>query len=72
MITEQIQCALLGSAMCAAAASGIYPTIQDAQKAMGNGFEKKYTPDPANVEKYKILYEKYSKLGEFVEKEITE
>lgn len=62
----------LGAAIFAATAAGIYPTIEEAQKAMGNGFEKEYHPIPENTEKYKILYEKYSKLGEFVEERLTD
>jgi L-ribulokinase len=36
---------------------------------MGKGFEKEYMPIPENVEKYKILYAKYERLGELIEKE---
>ena len=35
---------------------------------MGSGFEKEYRPIKANAEKYAALYEKYSKLGGFIEK----
>jgi len=64
------QACALGSAMAAAVVGGIYTTIEEAQKAMGSGFEKEYIPEPEKAEKYRILYEKYSKLGEFVEKEL--
>ncbi|MCK4249223.1 MAG: ribulokinase [Candidatus Omnitrophica bacterium] len=63
------QACALGSAMCAAVSAGIYGTVAEAQQAMGNGFETKYSPIPENAQKYKVLYERYSKLGEFVEKE---
>ena len=33
------------------------------------GFDKVYHPVPENVRKYQLLYEKYNKLGEFVEGE---
>lgn len=65
------QACALGSAMAAAAASGIYPDISSAQKAMGSGFEKVYQPNPENAQKYKKIYEKYSRLCEFIEKEFT-
>jgi len=65
------QACALGSAMAAAVVGGIYATIEGAQKAIGSGFEKEYIPEPEKAEKYRILYEKYSKLGEFVEKELT-
>ena len=67
--TEQA-CAL-GAAMFAATAAGLYPTIEKAQKAMGNGFEKEYRPKPENAEKYKAAFEKYSKLGSFIENQLT-
>ena len=65
------QAVALGSAMAAATAAGIYPTIEAAQKAMGNGFEKIYQPFPKNAEKYKQIYKRYSKLCDFVENEFT-
>ena len=69
LVARSEQACALGTAMAAATVAGLYPTVQDAQKAMGNGFEKEYHPNKANAEKYKILYEKYSLLGTFVEKE---
>ena len=68
-VASSDQTTAIGSAMAAATAAGLYPRIEDAQKAMGCGFEKEYCPDPQTVEKYKILYERYLRLGEFVEKE---
>jgi L-ribulokinase len=64
------QACALGAAMCAAAASGVHPTLLQAQKAMACGFEKPYKPDPENVKKYEELYGRYSKLGAFVESSI--
>jgi len=64
------QACALGSAMAAAVVGGIYATMEGAQKAIGSGFEKEYIPEPEKAEKYRIVYEKYSKLGEFVEKEL--
>jgi L-ribulokinase len=66
--TEQT-CAF-GAAMFAAVVAGIYPKVEEAQKAMGKGFEKEYFPVAANVEKYTQIYEKYLKIGEFTEKEL--
>lgn len=62
------QTCAMGSAMAAAVVSGIYKNIPDAQKAMGKGFEKEYTPDPVRAGKYNILYSKYKNLGSFIEK----
>jgi L-ribulokinase len=64
------QTCALGAAMFAATLAGIYPAVEDAKKAMGSGMETEYPPNPENAEKYKILYERYLKLGDFVENEI--
>jgi L-ribulokinase len=66
-VARSEQACALGAAMCAAVAAGIHPTLQQAQKAMGNGFELEYRPKPENAKRYLDLYEKYSKLGAFVE-----
>jgi L-ribulokinase len=57
------QCVALGAAMFAAVASGIYATVEEAQKAMGQGFEKEYQPIPKNVARYQDIYKEYQKLG---------
>jgi L-ribulokinase len=69
LVARSEQACALGSAMAAAVVGGIYPTIIDAQQAMGNGFETEYTPIASNALKYKNLYDQYSRLGELVEKE---
>ena len=66
--TEQT-CAF-GAAMFASVVAGIYSKVEDAQKAMGKGFEKEYFPNTENAEKYAQIYLKYLKLGEFTEKEL--
>jgi len=65
------QAVALGSAIAAATACGLYPTIEAAQKTMGSGFEKVYQPNPENAARYQKIYEKYSKLCEFIENEFT-
>jgi L-ribulokinase len=67
LVARSEQACALGSAMAAATVAGLYPTVLDAQKAMGNGFEKEYKPNPENAKKYKELYEKYGKIGAFIE-----
>ncbi len=57
----------LGSAMAASVAAGIYSTTAEAQKKMGGGIESEYRPIPENVAKYKKMYEKYRRLGNFIE-----
>ena len=66
--TEQT-CAF-GAAMFAAVVAGIYPRVEDAQKAMGQGFEKEYFPNPQNAEIYANIYLKYQKIGAFTEEEL--
>ena len=65
--TEQT-CAF-GAAMFAAVIAGIYSNVEEAQKAMGKGFEKTYIPILENVNEYSKIYNKYLKLGEFSEQE---
>jgi len=66
--TEQT-CAF-GAAMFASVVAGIYLRVEDAQQAMGKGFEKEYFPNQANAEKYAEIYLKYLKIGKFTEKEL--
>jgi L-ribulokinase len=66
-VARSEQACALGSAMAAAVVAGIYSTTAEAQKKMGGGIETEYFPIPENVEKYKVLYEKYKKFGKFIE-----
>jgi L-ribulokinase len=69
LVAKSEQACALGSAMAAATVAGLYPTVLDAQKAMGNGYETEYKPNPENVKKYKELYDKYGRIGAFIESE---
>jgi L-ribulokinase len=62
--TEQT-CAF-GAAMFAAVVGGVYTKVEDAQKAMGKGFEKEYLPNSAHVKKYAEIYRKYESMGKFI------
>ncbi|QIA07691.1 ribulokinase [Draconibacterium halophilum] len=66
-VARSEQACALGTAMAAAVAAGVYKNLGDAQAKMGGGFEMEYHPIPENVEKYKELYEKYNRLGKFIE-----
>ncbi|MCD8102000.1 MAG: ribulokinase, partial [Alistipes sp.] len=66
-VAKTVETCATGAAMCASVAAGIHPDIETAQKAMGQGFEKTYTPVPANVEIYDRLYGEYLRLGKFTE-----
>lgn len=61
-VVKSEQVCALGSAMFAATASGIYKTIQEAQKAMASGMEIEYRPEKQKNEIYEQLYEKYIRL----------
>lgn len=67
VVTSEQTCAL-GAAMYAAVVAGIYPTVNDAQIKMGQGFDKTYYPIAQNVEKYQSLYNQYTTLGNLIEK----
>ena len=64
--TEQT-CAF-GAAMFASVVAGIHSNVQDAQNIMGRGFENEFHPNPDNVRKYDEIYQKYLKIGTFIEK----
>ncbi len=61
------QVCALGAAMFASVAGGIHATIEDAQKHMGAGFQHIFHPRKEYIQQYETLYEKYKKLGNFVE-----
>ena len=54
--------------MFAAVNAGIYKKVEEAQKALGQGFEKEFTPNTEKHKKYINIYEKYLNLGEITEK----
>lgn len=60
------QTVALGAAMFAAVVGGVYNTIEEAQKGMGQGFDASYYPDKEMAEKYAAIYKKYLKLGGFI------
>lgn len=66
-VASSDQACALGAAMCASVAAGVHPTMEAAQQAMGSGFDAQYTPRPDQVAIYEKLYQKYRKLGAFVE-----
>jgi L-ribulokinase len=68
-VAKSDQTCALGSAMAASVVAGIHKDLASAQKAMGGGFEKEYKPNPFRAKKYDTLFEKYKKLGSFIEKE---
>jgi L-ribulokinase len=61
------QTCALGAAMFAATAAGVYPTVEDAMNAMGQGFDMEFHPVPELVDMYERRYKKYRELGAAVE-----
>jgi len=55
----------LGSAMHAAVAAGLYPTIADAAARMGRIRRNVYTPDPVAARAYDGLYADYAVLHDY-------
>ncbi|MGE4191955.1 MAG: ribulokinase [Pseudodesulfovibrio sp.] len=71
-VAKSEQTVALGAAMFAATAAGLFPSVMEAQKAMGSGFDTVYSPDPASAARYRVLFEKYRHVGDFIENNLTE
>lgn len=69
-VAKTEQACAFGAAMFAAVVAGVYNNIEEAQKAMGQGFSHEYFPNAENHSIYMELYKKYSALGKFTEKEL--
>ena len=61
------QTCALGAAMFAATAAGLFPKVEDAMDAIGQGFDATYTPDPQRTALYAARYRQYQTLSQFVE-----
>ena len=68
-IHKSEQTCALGAAMFAATAAGIYPKVEDAMVAMGQGFDAEYNPVTSRVPIYEKRYQMYKRLGTFIEQE---
>lgn len=66
-IHKSEQTCALGGAMFAATVAGLYNKVEDAMKAMGQGFDAEYYPDAHRSSIYAKRYEKYKKLGAFLD-----
>lgn len=69
-VTKSEQAVALGAAMFGAVVTGIYKSVEEAQKNMGSGFETTYYPDKKKAFIYNTLYAKYKKLGNILEDEL--
>ncbi|HEV3412158.1 MAG TPA: FGGY-family carbohydrate kinase, partial [Puia sp.] len=61
------QTCALGAAMFAATAAGLYPKVEAAMSAIGQGFDATYNPNPARTALYADRYQQYKTFGQFVE-----
>ena len=68
-IHKSEQTCAAGAAMFAATAAGIYDTVEDAMRAMGQGFAITYYPDEKLTEIYSRRYQRYQQLGKFIEQQ---
>ncbi len=66
-IHKSEQTCAAGAAMFAATVAGIYDSVENAMKAMGQGFDAVYYPDEARVTHYSKRYKQYHQLGAFIE-----
>jgi L-ribulokinase len=66
------QSCAIGAAMFAATAAGIYPRVEDAMAAMGQGFDQTYHPDEQRAAVYLKRYHRYNRLGDYIESEQKE
>jgi len=62
------QAGALGASMFAATSAGMYSSIHEAQKSMGNGFETTYTPNQEKARRYVQLYQRYREAGSALER----
>jgi L-ribulokinase len=63
-IHKSEQTCALGAAMFAATAAGIYPHVEEAMNAMGQGFDQEYKPNASASTIYAKRFLKYKSLGE--------
>jgi L-ribulokinase len=67
-VSKAEQACAAGAAMFAAVVAGVHARVEDAQKAMGQGFATVYYPNASNCEIYGKLYGKYRETGSASEK----
>jgi len=66
-VAKSEQACAFGASMFAAVVAGVYDRVEDAQKAMGQGFADEYKPNSEMAAFYKKEYEKYALLGKLTE-----
>jgi L-ribulokinase len=69
-IHKSEQTCALGAAMFAATAAGLFPKVEDAMQAMGQGFDAEYFPSKEAVPVYAKRYQEYKAFGAYIESQI--
>ena len=59
----------LGAAIFAAVVAGLYPTVEEAMKSMGGGFDAEYHPQSENVAYYAARFPQYKSFGKYLEQQ---
>jgi L-ribulokinase len=68
-IHKSEQTCAAGAAMFAATAAGVYPKVELAMQAMGQGFDMLYLPDKNKSAIYNLRYQQYNNFGAFIEQQ---
>lgn len=68
-IHKSEQTCAIGAAMFAATVAGIYPKVEEAMHAMGQGFDAEYHPKEENAAVYAKRYEKFKSLSKALEEQ---
>ncbi len=68
-VTAGDQSPAIGAAIFAAVAAGLYPDVFAAQRALSAGIERVHVPNMEHKAIYDVLYQRYQRLGAFVEGE---
>jgi len=66
-VVRSEQAVALGAAMFASVVAGIHRDLPAAQKAMGSGFKRTFTPEGRRSAAYRVLYARYLELGKTLE-----
>jgi L-ribulokinase len=65
------QTVAIGAALFGAVVGGLYPSAEKAQEVLVPEVERTYVPRKEFIGPYQDLYNKYTKLGKFIENELT-
>lgn len=70
-IHKSEQTCAIGAAMFAATVAGIYPKVEDAMEAMGQGFDTSYFPNQERADIYAKRYQQFTSLGDALEQQAS-